>query len=299
MDRDQQELTSVSDLTGISTSGSRTPLREGNPNLAEALSGCARPDALIPGQNDLLLHSIWALDLSLDGHNLIIEPALLLCCLGSLEAFGSILVHLFPSNTKITADILACPSHGLHAIDRLLALRSDRIVKGLFQSVTSNRHGLCTDGNTNVNVALGDRVGNVGGSLETGGAETVQRVCAGGVWDTGSQRSGAELVGRFAIGDLEKKSGLVVALDSGSSEQRAGKAYISQSDVLDKIRVDTGPLVHLLQQGIDDVFQARVFEATLPGLCERCPDGEGDDNIVGILGCPIFRTNCISRYFPL
>lgn len=165
--KDQQKLTSVSDLTGVSTSGSRAPLREGNPNLAEALGGCARPDALVPGQNDLLLHSIWALDLSLDGHNLIIEPALLLCGLGSLEALGSILVHLFPSNTEITADILACPSHGLHAIDGLLALRSYRLVKGLFQSVASNRHGLCADGNANVNVALGDRVGDVGSSLES------------------------------------------------------------------------------------------------------------------------------------
>lgn len=90
-----------------------------------------------------------------------------------------------------------------------------------------------------------------------------------------------------------------MTLKRGSSEQGVSKTYISQGDVLDKIRVNAGPLVHLLQQGIDDVLQARVFEAAFPGLCERCPDGEGDDNIVGILGCPIFRATCISRYPPI
>jgi hypothetical protein len=47
--------------------------------------------------------------------------------------------------------------------------------------------------------------------------------------------------------------------------------------------VEVRLLVHLLQELEDNGIKAELLEATLAGLCERCADGEGNDNIVGVL----------------
>lgn len=68
-------------------------------------------------------------------------------------------------------------------------------------------------------------------------------------------------------------------------EEVGGAAvYISQCNILNQSRVNARFLLDLFQQSIYEVLEAGVLEATLLGLCERCPQGEGDYDVVGILG---------------
>lgn len=73
------------------------------------------------------------------------------------------------------------------------------------------------------------------------------------------------------------------------SEGKGFQTYIAEADILDQSWVDAGTLPDFLQQGIDEVFEAGVFEAALVRLGERCSDGEGDDNVVRVLGGPVER----------
>ena len=50
------------------------------------------------------------------------------------------------------------------------------------------------------------------------------------------------------------------------------------------MRVDSRFLDDLLEQGVDQEIQLSVFEPALEALCKRCSDGEGNHNIVGVLG---------------
>ena len=63
-----------------------------------------------------------------------------------------------------------------------------------------------------------------------------------------------------------------------------GGMHISKAEILDESRVEVAPLPHLLENGVDHVLEAGVLEAALLRLGQRRPDGEGDDNVVGILG---------------
>lgn len=134
--------TPVSDLTGVATSGQVAPLGESNSNLAETLGSGARSDALVPGQGDLLGLAIRTLDLCGDGHDLVVEQARLLGGLGTLEAFGRVLVELLSGEVEVAADVFAGPAHGLHAILGLLAGGENVGVKGGLETIATKGHAL-------------------------------------------------------------------------------------------------------------------------------------------------------------
>jgi hypothetical protein len=60
--------------------------------------------------------------------------------------------------------------------------------------------------------------------------------------------------------------------------------HIAQADILDESRVELAPFPDLLKQGADHVLEAGVLEAALLSLGKRRPDGQRDDDVVGILG---------------
>jgi hypothetical protein len=76
-------------------------------------------------------------------------------------------------------------------------------VEWLLETVTANGHHFCTHGNTDVDVAGCNLVGNILCGLETRGAETIDGGGCGSVRETGSESCGTEFVGGFAIGDLQ------------------------------------------------------------------------------------------------
>lgn len=196
-------LTSVSDLAGIATRGGRSPLREGNPDLAQGLGSGAGPDALIPGQDDLLNLPVRSLELGLDGHDFVVKETFLLGLLGTLETLGGVFVHLFPGDTEIPTDVLARPAHSLHRVGCLLALRGDGLVKGLVECIAADSHGLGANCDADFNVAGRDGIGDIGGGLEPRRAETVDRRGTGDIGNTGGEGGGAEFVGGFCVRDLK------------------------------------------------------------------------------------------------
>lgn len=175
---------------------------EGDSDLAQGLGSGAGADALVTGQDDLLGLAIGTDELGLDGDDLVVEQAGVLGPLGALEALGGVFVHLFSCDAEVAAHVLAGPAHGLHAVDGFLVLGRDGFVKGAFEGIAADGHGLCADGNANVDVAERDGVGNVGSSLEAGGAETVEGVGAGRVGEAGGEGGGTEPVGSLAVRDL-------------------------------------------------------------------------------------------------
>lgn len=195
-------LTSVSDLAGIATRGGWSPLGEGNPDLAQGLGSGAGPDALIPGQDDLLDLPVRSLDLGLDGHDLVVEETFLLGLLGALETLGGVFVHLFPSDTEIPTDVLASPAHGLHGVGSLLARRGDSLIKRLVESIAADSHGLGANGDTDFDIAGRDGIGDIGGGLETRRAESIDGGGTGDVGNSGRQGGGAEFVRGFRVRDL-------------------------------------------------------------------------------------------------
>lgn len=73
----------------------------------------------------------------------------------------------------------------------------------LLETVAANGHHFCAHGNTDVDAAGCNLVGNILCGLETRGAETIDGGGGGSVGETGSESCGTELVGGFAIGDLQ------------------------------------------------------------------------------------------------
>lgn len=191
----------VGDLTGVSTSGDGSPLREGGADLHQALGSGAGSDTLVLGQGDGLGLAVGALDLGGDGNDLVVEPAGLLGLLGPPETLGGVGIDLLSGDAKVAGNVLARPAHGHHGVLGLLA-GEDALVKGLLETVAAGSHGLGTNGDTNLDRAGRDGVGNVGGGLETGAAETVDRRGTGGVGESGREGCGAHLVGGLAVGDL-------------------------------------------------------------------------------------------------
>lgn len=72
----------------------------------------------------------------------------------------------------------------------------------------------------------------------------------------------------------------------GEGSGGRGETYVAKRNVLDQLGVDAGPLAHLLEQGVDHVLERGVLEAALAGLAQRGAGGEGDDDVVGVLGEP-------------
>lgn len=62
------------------------------------------------------------------------------------------------------------------------------------------------------------------------------------------------------------------------------KTYIAQADVLYHLWVEPALADDLLEDLEDEAIERSVLEATLLGLGQRGPDGECDDNVVGVLG---------------
>lgn len=65
-------------------------------------------------------------------------------------------------------------------------------------------------------------------------------------------------------------------------------AYIADADVLDESRVELGALDDGLEELVEDAVELGVLEAALTGLGEGRTDGEGDDDVVGVLGGAVF-----------
>lgn len=67
------------------------------------------------------------------------------------------------------------------------------------------------------------------------------------------------------------------------------ETHIAEADILNQSRVHVHLSDDLLHELEDDAIDRRVLESTLETLGERCADGEGNDNIVGILGGTAIR----------
>lgn len=250
--------TSVSHLTGIATSGLVTKLGHGRSDLAEGFDGGAISGTLILGESDRLLFAgLGVLDLCGDGDDLVVEPSSLLSHLGTSETLVGIFVLHSSGDIEIIADVLRGLDHGLQTIRGLLVGKD---LWGKRQKlITAHGHALGAEGDSNVNATIGDLVGNVLDGLEARRAESVDAAGGGSVGESSSQHGGSDLVRGSCIGD------------------------ISEADILDQGRVDFALLKDLFQQSIDDVVEAGVFEASLLALGECGPDGQGDDNVIGVL----------------
>jgi hypothetical protein len=60
--------------------------------------------------------------------------------------------------------------------------------------------------------------------------------------------------------------------------------YIAKANVLDQLWVEVALADNLLEDLEHQAIERSVLEAALLGLGQGCPDGECDDNIVGVLG---------------
>src|SRR5690554_2376362 len=89
-------LTTIGQLRRIPTRRPGPPLRERSPNLAQPLGRRVSLDPLVPGQDNLLLGAVLALDLCPDGHDLVVKVAGVLRGLGALEALGGVGVEVLP-----------------------------------------------------------------------------------------------------------------------------------------------------------------------------------------------------------
>lgn len=59
--------------------------------------------------------------------------------------------------------------------------------------------------------------------------------------------------------------------------------YISKTNILDQCRINLALFQHLLQERVYNVIEIGIFETTLLSFCERGSNGEGNNNIVGVL----------------
>lgn len=75
-------------------------------------------------------------------------------------------------------------------------------MEGLLESVASFTHGLSANGDTDLDAAFGDLIGDVLCGLQSGGAEAVDGGSTRSVRDAGCKRGGADNVGGFAVADL-------------------------------------------------------------------------------------------------
>jgi hypothetical protein len=71
-------------------------------------------------------------------------------------------------------------------------------------------------------------------------------------------------------------------------ERGRGDTHISAGNVFDELGVEVGPLAHLLEERVDHVLEGSVLETALLRPAEGCADGEGDDDVIGVLGEAVF-----------
>ncbi len=164
----------VRDLAGIAAGGSIAVLGEGRAYFAEGLIRGAPSGTLVFRQCNLfLLAALRVFDRGGDGHNFVFEPARFLRSFGPLVGFGGETVLRFSGDVEIPADVLGCLTHGLHAVDCILALE-DFFMEGLGIPITAwCGHHLGADGNAAIDISEADLVGNVLGRFKARGTEPV------------------------------------------------------------------------------------------------------------------------------
>lgn len=265
----------VGDLGAVAASALVTKLGEGGADLGQTLVGGAPPRALILGQGDgLFLAGLGVLDGGGDGDDLVIEPVVLLGVLSTAVRLASVTILLLAGDVEVFADVLGGLTHGLHAVASQLVLEDLRVERA-GKTVATVGHALGTEGETARDGAEGDLVGNVLDGLQAGGAEAVARGSAGGVGEAGGEGGGTDVVGSLGIGDLKKLVYFRRIECKGT--------YVAQADILDQRGVHVHPLDGLLQQLDDNAVDGGVLEAALEALGQRGTDGQGDDNIIGVL----------------
>lgn len=67
------------------------------------------------------------------------------------------------------------------------------------------------------------------------------------------------------------------------SQALSSCTHISYANVLNEDRVQFAALVDLLRELVEDAIELSVLEATLACLGQGSTDGEGDNNVIGIL----------------
>ena len=72
-------------------------------------------------------------------------------------------------------------------------------MEGFLEAVATFRHGFSADGNTAFDATITDLVRDILHSLQTRGAEAVDRGCGAGGGETGSKRGSTGDVGGFAV----------------------------------------------------------------------------------------------------
>lgn len=151
----------------------------------------------------------------------------------------------------------------------------------LHEAVTTRRHGLGTDSDTNLDATHADLVGYILDGFEAGGAEAVNGGGTGGDWVPRREHSGAGNVCGFAVAHLC----IVSAYEDGEiTHANSGQAYVAQANILNHVGVDLRFLEDFFQQSVDQVVQIRVLKAALLAFGQRRSDGKGDNNIVRVLG---------------
>jgi hypothetical protein len=110
------------------------------------------------------------------------------------------------------------------------------------------------------------------------------------VGDSGCEGGGAHEVGGFAIVDLYRSFSLAffIHLSFEITDSTIQVTYVSETDVLDKRRVDLALRDDFLEEGVDEVVEVCVLETALAGLCEGRAEREGDDDIIGVFLCTTF-----------
>lgn len=212
-----QRCRTISDLTGIATGGSTgLPLGESSADLAEGLGGSSVANTIIPVHDDILnLTRLGILDLCLDRHNLILKPTGLLRVLGLLVATSGERIVLLTGDAELCRHILRRLAHG-HVVLRGDGVLVDTLGHLGSTAVGVGAHALRTHGDTNIDGACKDLVGDVLDGEQAGRAEAVGYRGGGGYGEAGSQDGGAGDVGG-ALGET-----------------------VADADILDEVGVDLG-----------------------------------------------------------
>jgi hypothetical protein len=189
----------VSQLRGVAGVRPVTVGQESGLDLLQRLECGTSADALVLCENDLLLLAgLGVLDGGLDGSDLVVEPTSLLRDLGTAVGLSGVPVLALTRDVEVLANVLGCLAHGLHAVPGLRVLE-DLVDEGALEPVAASGHALGTHGNTALDGANGDLVGNVLDSLETRRAEAVKRGARCGVGEAGGEHGGAHIVGSLCV----------------------------------------------------------------------------------------------------
>lgn len=100
--------------------------------------------------------------------------------------------------------------------------------------------------------------------------------------DPSGQGGRTDEVGGFAVADLFVIVVRLIGLP-GLMVGVGGGTYVAQADILDQGRVNLGLGKNILQQRVEHEVHLGILETALEGLGQRGSQGEGDDNIIGVL----------------